>query len=134
MKISHCISLVFYTIIIICTGYLLNASGITIPFTDLTILSAVFAIIAGLVLFIFFRGQKMEPASQTMHSLVAMSVKLLLEMLFALIWFILAKKTSVQLVLLFFVLYLAFTLYSVLFILKTLRNKSIDNKISLENV
>jgi hypothetical protein len=58
---------------------------------------------------------------------------MLLEMLFALLWFIAAKKTSGKLVLLFFVLYLAFTLFSVFIILNTLKTKSIDNEIKLEN-
>jgi hypothetical protein len=46
-------------------------------------------------------------------------------MVIALIWFFVAKKTSLQSVLIFFVLYLALTLFSVLIILKTLKNKSL---------
>ena len=67
--------------------------------------------------------------NQTLHSLVAVSIKLLLEMVFALVWFILVKKTGLPSVLLFFVLYLAFTLFSIFIIVKTLKNKSLANKI-----
>jgi hypothetical protein len=46
-------------------------------------------------------------------------------MVLALIWFIVAKKTSLISVVLFFVLYLALSLFSVWVILKTLKHKSI---------
>jgi hypothetical protein len=46
-------------------------------------------------------------------------------MVLAFIWFIVAKKTSLPSVLIFFVLYLTLTLYSIWVILKTLKNKSL---------
>jgi len=46
-------------------------------------------------------------------------------MVLALIWFFVAKKTYPSSVLLFFVLYLALSLYSVYFILKTLKSRSL---------
>lgn len=78
-----------------------------------------------LTLTIFFRGQTREPASQSMHSFISISSKFLAELIFAFVWFFLAKKTGMQSVILFFVLYLAFTLFSVIIILKTLKNNSL---------
>jgi hypothetical protein len=43
----------------------------------------------------------------------------------ALVWFIVAKKTSLQSVLMFFVLYLALTLYTLWVIVKILKNKAL---------
>jgi hypothetical protein len=40
-----------------------------------------------------------------------------------LLWFIVAKKTSLQSVLMFFVLYLTLTLFTLCVILKTLKHK-----------
>jgi len=57
--------------------------------------------------------------------MVAVSIKLPLEMVLALIWFFVAKKTFASSVLLFFVLYLALSLYSIYFILKTLKSRSL---------
>jgi hypothetical protein len=56
---------------------------------------------------------------------VAISLKFLLEMILALVWFIVAKKTALPSVLIFFVLYLALTLFTVLIILKTLKNRAL---------
>ncbi len=135
MKIKGYIPLFIFSVSIVVAGFIVKIIAET-DFTtgDLIVSASVFALISFITLNIFFKGQKKEPQSQTLHSLVAISVKLLLEMLFALIWFIVAKKIGLQLVLLFFVLYLAFTLYSVFIIVKTLKTKSIDNKFRLENV
>ncbi len=117
-------------LLIFISGIALITSGIIdISFNDIAINSVVFALISTVTLIIFFKGQTKEPMSQMFHSLAAVSSKLLLEMGFALMWFIVIKKTELKLVLLFFVLYLAFTLFSVFIILKTLRNKSLENKI-----
>jgi hypothetical protein len=92
-------------------------------FNDIGVASAIFTLITLLVLIFFFRGQSKEPASQVMHSLVAVSIKFLTEIIFAFIWFFIAKKTGLSSVILFFVLYLTFTLFSGLIILKTLKSK-----------
>jgi hypothetical protein len=94
-------------------------------FRDAIILSAVFSIISITTILIFFKGQSKEPDSQTLYSLVALSLKFLLDMIFALLWFIVAKNTSLPSVLIFFVLYLALTLFSIWVIVKTLKNKAL---------
>lgn len=90
---------------------------------EIVIVSTVFSAIALVTIIIFFRGQTKEPDSQTLHVLVAISLKFLLEIVFALIWLIVVKKTSLPSVLMFFVLYLALTLFTILIIVKTLKNK-----------
>jgi hypothetical protein len=134
MKFSGYISLLLFSAFLTGAGYIIITAGLlSIRFSDLVILVSGFMLISLVTLIIFFLGRKKDPASQTLHTLAAISSKMLLEMLFALLWFIAAKKTSGKLVLLFFVLYLAFTLYSVFIILNTLKTKSIDNEIKLEN-
>ncbi|MCX6300832.1 MAG: hypothetical protein NTW82_01490 [Bacteroidia bacterium] len=95
-------------------------------FNDIGVASAIFTLITLLVLIFFFRGQSKEPASQIMHSLVAVSIKFLAELIFAFIWFFIAKKTGLSSVVLFFVLYLTFTLFSVLIIWKTVKGRSLE--------
>jgi len=129
-KFFKYIVLLLFSIFIFIFGYVLITTGkINVLLSDLAILSFVFALISLITLIIFFKGQKKESMNQTLYSLVAVSTKLLSEMVFALVWFILAKKTGLPSVLLFFVLYLAFTLFSIFIILKTLKNKSLANKI-----
>lgn len=114
------------SVIILFAGYfLLQNPDPNIPLADLVILTVVFLLISITSIVIFQRGQSREPQSQTLHTLVSMSVKLLLEMVLALLWFFVAKKTSSGSVFMFFILYLSFSLFSVLIILKTLKNKSL---------
>ncbi len=92
-------------------------------FTGIAVLSLSFAFLSLLILIIIFRGQKKDPETRTMYMLVAFGIKFILEMIIALLWFFVAKKTGLTSVILFFVLYLAFTLFSVLVVLKTLKYK-----------
>jgi hypothetical protein len=108
------------------TGYfLISIINLKTSICDIIILGSLFSVIAFISLFIFFRGQTKDPESQTLHSLVSTGLKFLLEMILALVWFIVAKKTSLTSVFVFFVLYLTLTLFTVLVILKTLKNKSL---------
>lgn len=113
-------------VIILAAGFIIvSNSDINLAYNEIGEATAVFTLITLLILIIFFRGQTKEYASQTMHSLVAISIKFLTELIFAFIWFFIAKKTGLSSVILFFVLYLTFTLFSVLVILKTLKSKSL---------
>jgi hypothetical protein len=60
-----------------------------------------------------------------MHTLVAVSLKFLLDMILALLWFFISKKNSLTYVFLFFVLYLTFTLFTTIVILKILKYRSL---------
>jgi hypothetical protein len=90
---------------------------------DLFALTSAFAAITILTLFIYFRGRYKEEKEQAMHTLVAISTKFLAELALVLIWFVVAKKTSGTYVILFFVLYLTFSMFSIGLILKTLEKK-----------
>ena len=106
------------------TGYLLRSIlCLTISLSEIITLSTPFSIISIITLVIFFRGQTREPDSQTLHTLVSISLKFLLDMIMALVWFIVAKKTSLTSVFIFFVIYLTLTLFSIFVILKTLNNR-----------
>jgi hypothetical protein len=96
-----------------------------IHFYDISIVSFVFSVVALITISIFLKGQTKEPDSQTLHTLVALSLKFLLELIFALLWFFVAKKTALQSVLIFFVLYLALSLFSIMVLVKTLKNKAL---------
>jgi len=118
--------LVILEILFLAAGFfVISRSGIGIRFGEMALLSAIFTIIASLSIMIFFRGQVKDAASQTMHSLVSVTLKFLLELVLAFVWFFVAKKTGLPSVILFFVLYLTFTLFSVLIMMKTLKNKSL---------
>jgi len=91
----------------------------------IVLLTLSFAISTLLSLIVFIRGLPREPDVQTMHTFTAVGIKFLAELFVALLWFAVAKKTSAKYILLFFVLYLAFSLFSIIVILKALKKKSL---------
>jgi hypothetical protein len=118
--------IILINILIIGTGFfLISLASLSLLYSDIAILSSGFSIITGIILIIFFKGQTREPESQTLHTLTAVSFKFLLEIILALLWFIVAKKISLQSVIMFFVIYLTLALFSVWVILKTLKNRSL---------
>lgn len=118
--------LLLLELLILAAGYfIISKSGTGITSGEVALLSAVMCLIAIVTLIIFFRGQIKDPSAQAVHSLAAVSVKFLLEIILALVWFVGFKKTQLSSVVLFFVLYLAFTMFSVLIMMKTLKNRSI---------
>ncbi|MGD0755507.1 MAG: hypothetical protein ABR927_10650 [Bacteroidales bacterium] len=104
---------------------LVSIVKLNLLFSDIVIASSSFSVIAFITILIFLKGQTKEPDGQTLYVLVAVSLKFLLEIVFALLWFIVAKKTSLPSVLMFFVLYLALTLFTIWIILKTLKNRAL---------
>lgn len=121
---KYILFLILLNVLILFSSYLFVIKVSTIVcFRDIAILSFSFSIISFITILIFLKGRTKEPASQTLYSLVAVSLKFLLEIVFALLWFIVAKKTSMQSVLIFFILYLTLTLFTLWVIVKTLKNK-----------
>jgi hypothetical protein len=115
--------IILLNILIIGIGFfLISLAIISLSYSDIAILSSVLSIIT---VIIFFKGQTREPESQTLHTLTAVSFKFLLEIILALLWFIVAKKISLQSVIMFFVIYLTLALFSIWVILKTLKNRSL---------
>jgi hypothetical protein len=107
-------------------GYILpDLIHINISFSEISILTLCFAAVTLIAIYIFHRGMKKDPSGRTMYIMVALSIKMLIEMVLALFWFFVAKKTSLTSLVLFFVLYLAFSLFSIALMLSTLKNKSL---------
>ena len=92
---------------------------------DLLVLSFAYTIIIIVCLVIFAKGQSKPPRNSSLYTFVSLGVKLLLEMTLAILWFVVEKKNSIEMFLMFFILYLPFTLFLILTILKTLNKKSL---------
>ncbi len=108
------------------TGFLLGKlPGVIVPAGDLAILVLSFTFISVVILLVFFTGLRKDQAGRTMHILVAISLKLLLELVLALLWFFIAKKTSLTSLYLFFILYLPFTVFTTFAMFNTLKTKSL---------
>ena len=121
---KYLLQLLLLYVLLLIGGYLfVSLADPGIYLGEIVIVSTVFTVIALVTLIIFFRGQTKEPDNQTLHVLVAISLKFLMEIVFALIWLIVVKKTALTSVLTFFVLYLSLTLFSLWVMLKALKNK-----------
>jgi hypothetical protein len=96
---------------------------VNIKINDVLIPLIGFSVSSFIMVVIFHRGQDKDPQSQVFHTLVATGLKFLIDFILAIIWFGLAKKNSSTTVLIFFVLYLTLTLFSVMHVLKALKNK-----------
>lgn len=118
--------LALLNILIACTGFLfISLSGLRMALHDIIILSSLFSLISVITVFIFLRGYSRGPDYATLHTLVALSLKLLLDMILALVWIFISKNNSLRDVCLFFVIYLTLTLFTIFVILKILKNKSL---------
>lgn len=118
--------LILLTIIILISGSLLiSRAGLPVESSSLFSLTLIFTIVNGVTLAIAFAGQGRDKKDQPGFTMASVSVKLLAEMVIALVWFIDEKKSAAPNVLLFFILYLSFTLFSVITIVKTLRSKAL---------
>ncbi len=106
---------------------------VNISIFDFLVLTGCFAAIIFIVLLIFNLGNKKEPPARTIYLIAAIGIKMLLEMVLALFWFFNFKKTSTGSLLLFFVLYLAFSLFSIIIMLNTLKTRSLQSTIDFKN-
>lgn len=88
-------------------------------------LVAGFALISLSAFMIFFSGVKKDPEGSVFHTLIALGVKMLLSFVLALLFFIVFKNRGTGSVILFFVLYLEFTLFVVFTFLSVLKSKSV---------
>jgi hypothetical protein len=123
---NYFFGLLLIDLLVFLAGYLLiNNADLNLSLGEIIFLTLCFFSITLTSLLIFYRGQKKEVGSQTIHILAAIVVKMLLEMVVALVWFFVLKKTDASDLILFFVLYLAFSLYSIICMLKTLKSKSL---------
>lgn len=92
---------------------------------SLLLLPVFFGLIIFIALIIVFAAAGRDQKEQTLFLLASISLKLLAEMVLALFWFYDGKNSSSDSVLLFFVLYLSFSLFYVTAVLKTLKKKTL---------
>lgn len=87
-------------------------------------LTAGFTIAAFISLLIFFNGYYSDRERSVFITLIALGVKMLLTFVLALLFFLVFKNDATGSVVLFFILYLAFTVYVVLTFTGVLKKKS----------
>lgn len=95
---------------------------------SISLLLPSFLIITSLSLFVFNSGVSKPPDTQPLFTLSAVGIKFFLAAILALVYFVALKKTDIRFVILFFVLYLAFTFYLIMVIHKALKDRSLKKE------
>jgi len=120
------ISLVIYSLVVFAVmAMAILVFPIQITLTDLVLPGFIFLVITALSLLVFLIGTVKSPESQPLYTMGALGLKFFLSMIFALIYFIVLKNTTLGYIILFFLLYLAFTIYLLRGIVKILKIKSL---------
>jgi len=114
------LSLVF-VILVITVGIL---SPSLFDTTDALFLTAGFALAAFSSLLIFFNGFFSDKEKSVFLTLIALGVKMLLSFVLALLYLLVFKNDAIGAIFLFFILYLAFTVFVVLTFTGVLKKKS----------
>lgn len=123
--LKHYLLLILFSLLIVAIFLSINGiSELRIPLIDLLLLTAAFTIISLTALMIFFFGQNSNPEKNVFSTLIALGVKMLLSFILALLFFVVFKNSETGSVILFFVLYLAFTVFVFLTFLRIIKQKS----------
>lgn len=94
---------------------------------SLTIMIVSMFLISSTVIIVVSVGESKPADIQTMYSFASIGVKFILSAVLALVYFMGFKKDGMNNILLFFVLYLTFTVYTVVIIVKVLNIRSLNN-------
>jgi len=120
--IKHYLLLLILSLLAIIIIFILNkiipASGN--PLSSI-MLAGGFTITAFISLLIFFNGQRSVPEKSVFMTLISVGVKMLLSFVLALLFFVVFKNNRTGSVILFFILYLAFTVFVFLTIFSVLK-------------
>lgn len=126
MPIRHILLLLLMSAIIIIIILSINAVMPSIlPGRGELLLTGGFALAAMASVIVFFRGAAKDPETSVFATLIALGIKLLLSLLLALLFFVVLKNKDTGSVVLFFILYLAFTVYVILTFLSVLKKRSV---------
>jgi hypothetical protein len=124
--IKHYIFLLAFALLIFLLLFGLNKIlPSSFPINDILLLTGGFAVIAMAALVIFFNGTEGKGEKRVFATLIAIGVKMLLSFVLALLFIVVFKNKETGSVLLFFILYLSFTVFVILTFLRIIRRKSV---------
>jgi len=123
--IKHYIFLLAFALLILLLLFGLNKiSPSSFPVKNILLLTGGFAFITMAALVIFFHGTEGSGEKRVFATLIAIGVKMLLSFVLALLFIVVFKNTQTSSVILFFVLYLAFTVFVFLTFFRIVKQKS----------
>lgn len=110
--IKQYLLLILYSLLIVAIFLCINRiSPSLVPLKNTLLLTGGFTFISLTALIIFFFGHNTNPEKNVFSTLTAIGVKMLLSFILALLFFVVFKNKETKSVILFFILYLAFTVF-----------------------
>ena len=122
LQVKYAAYLSLITLVFLFAGLILIPtiiSGISLNQFLLTL--GFYFIVNQIVLYLFFKGKKKDPKKSVLYTFSAVSAKFLFYLLFIVIYYLVTKNLSTGYLIVFFILYLAFTLFTAFAIVKTLK-------------
>ena len=124
--IKHYILLLAFALLILLILFGLNKILPSFsPVNNILLLTGGFAVIAMTALAIFFHGTEGNGEKRVFATLIAIGVKMLLSFVLALLFIVVFKNKETGSVLLFFILYLTFTVFVFLTFFRIVRQTSV---------
>jgi hypothetical protein len=123
--IKQYILLIFYSLLIVVILLCVNKiSPSLFPLKNALLLSGGFTLISLTSLIAFFYGYNANPEKSVFLTLIAIGVKMLLSFVLALLFLVVFKNKETGSVILFFILYLTFTVFVFLTFQRIIKRKS----------
>ena len=124
--IKHYLLLLAFALLTLLILFVINKlSPSLFPVKNILPLTGGFSIIAIAALMIFFFGSEGNEEKSVFATLIAIGIKMLLSLVFALLFFVVCKNKETGSVILFFILYLGFTFFVILTFLRIIKRKSV---------
>ena len=126
VPVKNLLSLLLLSAIFVVLILFLNAIRPSLlPGRGELLLTGGFALAALASVIVFYRGAGKNPETSVFATLIALGIKLLLSLVLALLFFVVLKNRDTGSVILFFILYLAFTVFVILTFLSVLKKRSV---------
>lgn len=123
---THFIFLSGLFVLCLVSGYILIPEVLASITLNQFLFTLLYFFLFTLLLFVlFYRGLTKDPRKGVLYTFGAIALKLFVHMVYILIFYLLTKNLTMDFIIVFFVLYLAFTLYLILTFIKELKSKQI---------
>lgn len=119
--------LIIYSVLF--TAFFLTSEILSVgmPFSDVLILLTANLIISFFSVYIFLHGRKRDETKSLVLTLAALGLKIGLNMVLILIFYVLSKIDGTKFIITFFIIYLTFTGYLISFFIRTLKISKIKH-------
>jgi hypothetical protein len=124
--LKYHIYLALLFLILFSVGWIFIAKADTkLVFSDYAFTISFIFIVSQTALWLFFKGLQKSPGKGVLYTLSGISAKFILYLIYLVVYSAVTKNLTLDYIIAFFVLYLAFTFFVLIVMVKTLKNKQL---------